>query len=351
MRIRVAIPEDNEKLQQLQARCPQGTRLIVSVVNTPDFFARAKAYDDSTVFVACENENIIGSIACSIKQGMVNGSIVRLGYAFQAFTAPEHRRKGVAKELLSKAEAYFSENNVSLIYTLIMHGNEPSMHLVEELDFTRARSLIMSCLLVYRNMENSHVDEVKQAKSEDLEQVARLINKTWEGCELFQPLTSKELHMFLGRTPGHSIENLVLLRDQGDLVACIGFWDWSSIARITMVSVSRNLRFLGIVSDLIRPFRAMPASMKPGKELKQWMLTPIGFKEPSHVESLLRFLNNQALNRGIEQIFCIYEPSYKFSTAIKDFFKADTPMYLYVKQLQSNVSLSFNPIFIDGVDL
>jgi ribosomal protein S18 acetylase RimI-like enzyme len=349
--IRVATPEDNEELQQLQARCPQGTNLIVSVVNTPDFFARAKAYNDSTVFVACEDENIIGSIACSIKQGMVNGSSVILGYAFQAFTALEHRREGVARELLFKAEAYFNENDVALLYTLIMHGNEPSMRLVEELGFTRARSLIMSCLLVYRQIQNKRLHDVKPATPDDLEQVVRLINKTWKGYELFQPLTTNDLQTFLDRTPGHGIENLLLLRDQGNLAACIGFWDWSSIAQITMVSVSRNLQFLGIVSDLIRPFRAMPASLKPGKELKQWMVTPIGFKEPSHVETLLKFLNNQALNRGIEQIFCIYEPTHKFSTAIKDFFKADTPMYLYSKQLQSDVLLSFNPIFIDGVDL
>ena len=209
MRIRVATPEDNAELQRLQARCPQGTSLIVSIVNTPDFFARAKAYAESQVLVACEDGKIVGSMACSIRPGMVNGSTKRLGYAFQAFTAPEHRRSGVAKELLSQAETYFGENNVSLVYTLIMYGNEPSMRLVEEQGFTRSRSLIMSCLLVYRHMLNNQRAEIKPARPEDLEQIIRLINKTWEGCELFQPLTSRDLRAFLDRTPGHGIENLL----------------------------------------------------------------------------------------------------------------------------------------------
>jgi hypothetical protein len=39
MDIREARPEDNEALQALQLRCPQGQKLIVSAVNTPDFFA------------------------------------------------------------------------------------------------------------------------------------------------------------------------------------------------------------------------------------------------------------------------------------------------------------------------
>jgi hypothetical protein len=38
MYIREAVPEDNYELQQLQAQCPQETSLIVSTVNTPDFF-------------------------------------------------------------------------------------------------------------------------------------------------------------------------------------------------------------------------------------------------------------------------------------------------------------------------
>jgi hypothetical protein len=33
--IREATPEDNDKLEELQSKCPQGTNLIVSVVNTP----------------------------------------------------------------------------------------------------------------------------------------------------------------------------------------------------------------------------------------------------------------------------------------------------------------------------
>lgn len=45
MYIREATPDDNKELQELQAKCPQGKTLIVSTVNTPDFFARVKAYE------------------------------------------------------------------------------------------------------------------------------------------------------------------------------------------------------------------------------------------------------------------------------------------------------------------
>ena len=56
MNVREAVAEDNDELQELQAKCPQGTTLVVSTVNTPDFFARAKAYESYKVFVACEGQ-------------------------------------------------------------------------------------------------------------------------------------------------------------------------------------------------------------------------------------------------------------------------------------------------------
>ena len=43
MHIREAAHDDNHELQELQAKCPMGTTLILTTVNTPDFFARAKA--------------------------------------------------------------------------------------------------------------------------------------------------------------------------------------------------------------------------------------------------------------------------------------------------------------------
>ena len=99
MYIRDAIPDDNQALQELQGQCPMGTKLIVSTVNTPDFLARAKAYASWKVIVACENSRIIGSAACAVRKGVVNGCISRVGYEFQCFVSHQYRRRGIARQL------------------------------------------------------------------------------------------------------------------------------------------------------------------------------------------------------------------------------------------------------------
>jgi len=83
MYIRQATLEENSQLQQLQAKCPQGRTIIVSIVNRPDFLVRAKAYRFSKIFIASEDNRIVGSAPCAIRNGMINGTLQRIGDELQ----------------------------------------------------------------------------------------------------------------------------------------------------------------------------------------------------------------------------------------------------------------------------
>src|SRR4030043_1585988 len=109
MEIRPASEKDNAELQKLQAKCPQGTTLIVSTVNTPDFFARVRAYKDYQVYVACENDRIIGSAAWGIRDATVDGRVVKIGHQFQAFVHPEYRGRRIAGQLTQIREQYLEQ--------------------------------------------------------------------------------------------------------------------------------------------------------------------------------------------------------------------------------------------------
>ena len=83
MYISQATLEENSQLQQLQAKCPQGRTIIVSIVNRPDFLVRAKAYRFSKIFIASEDNRIVGSAPCAIRNGMINGTLQRIGDELQ----------------------------------------------------------------------------------------------------------------------------------------------------------------------------------------------------------------------------------------------------------------------------
>ena len=71
MHIREAKVEDNKELQLIQSQCPMGSNLVVSTINSPDFFARAKAYESFKVFVSCKNNKIAGSMAVALTHGII----------------------------------------------------------------------------------------------------------------------------------------------------------------------------------------------------------------------------------------------------------------------------------------
>jgi GNAT superfamily N-acetyltransferase len=226
MHIREALPEDNNELEELQAECPQGTTLIVSTVNTPDFFARVKAYECYKVIVACEESKIIGSHAWAMRDAIVNRQLNRIGYSFQTFISPNHRKKGLAKQLLQYMEDHLIQNGAILVYGLIMEGNLPSMTLVESLGFKLHRTLVMPALAIYKEMEVPSKGKIRSMMREDLDTVAKLLNETWQGYDLYEPTSAEGLARFITRTPGYSFDNLLILEDQDEILSCLGFWDW-----------------------------------------------------------------------------------------------------------------------------
>jgi len=351
MHIREALLEDNNELQELQAKCPQGTTLIVSTVNTPDFFARVKAYESYKVIVACEEGRIVGSHAWAIRDVFLDGQLNRIGYSFQTFISPNHRKKGLAKHLLQYMEDQLIQNGAILVYGLILEGNLPSMKLVESLGFQLHRTLVMPALAVYKEMEVPSKGKIRSMVREDLDAAAKLLNETWQGYDLYKPTSAEGLARFITRTPGYSFDNFLVLESQGEILSCLGFWDWRQIMRITVIERSLKMRMIGSLLDLIRNFRPMPRGVNAGDTLNQIMLTPIAFKEPEHLIVLVRYLNNQARLRGIEQIFCICERDHPILRNMKGFIRVNTAVNLYIKPLQSGISMSDKPVFIDGIDM
>lgn len=348
MEIRQAAPEDNEELQRLQAQCPQGTSLVVSTVNTPDFFSRVKAYESYRVFVACEQARIIGSGACALRSGVINGNIERVGYEFQYFISPYYRRKGVARQLRQHIEEYLIQQRAALSYALIMEGNLPSMRLFESSGFKIHRLLDMRALPIRKEKQARSHEKIRTARSEDLSVVSQLLNDTWRNYELFQPTSVDTLTRFIDRTPAFNLNDIFVLEGQEGISACLGYWDWSQVMRVTVEKLSRKMRWMG---RLLVMTGIMPRFIKPGDTMKQIMLTLIGFKDPSDLAILVRYLSNQVLRKGVEQIFCICERGDSVLKSTKGFIHIDTTMQLYVKPLRRNVIMTSGPVFIDGIDV
>jgi N-acetylglutamate synthase-like GNAT family acetyltransferase len=348
MDIREAVPEESKVLQRLQARAPQGKSLVVSTVNIPDFFSRARAYQSYKVFNAYEENVIIGSAACAIRDAVVGARVLRVGYELQYFTSPDCQRQGVARSLRHTVESYLTDQGVALSYALIMEGNAPSMHLFEREGFHLHRKLVMPAIGVVKEVQVPGGENIRSSTPRDLEAVAQLLNQTWHGHDLFEPASAASLAHQFERIPTLDYSDLLLLEDEGRILACLALWDWSKIMRITVLRLNPRMRLLG---KLLVLARIVPRFPGPGDTLRQMMLTMIGYESSAHLVPLVKHVNNLALKEGIEQVFCVCERDDKILESMKGFTRVDTGVNLYVKPLRPGISMADAAVAMTGFDM
>ncbi|MDA3791889.1 MAG: GNAT family N-acetyltransferase [Desulfobacula sp.] len=351
MEIREAIPEDNNALKELQAKCPQGTDLVATAINTPDFFSRAKAYKMYKVYVASEGDRILGSTACGFKNAIVNGKKKRIAYGFQAFVAPEYRRTGLASRLHQHSEDYAIHKGASLFYTLVIEKNTPAMRYIESKGFCLHRTVVMPGIAVYKQMDTASEKNVRQAVPEDLGALAELANQTWQNFELYEPLSAEKMSSFINRTPGYNLNNFLVLEENGKILAFLGYLDWGEVMQITVDATSLKIRMIGTMLKFIGLFKSMPKMVEPGDTLKQIIITLTGFNNPTYLALLLRYLNNQMFQQGINIIFSVCDRNNDMLKSLKGFIRIDTALNLYIKNFQQDELNADKPVFINGVDM
>jgi Acetyltransferase (GNAT) family len=257
-----------------------------------------------------------------------------VGYEFQYFTSPDRRGKDVARQLHRHIEDYLMSHGVALSYLLIIEDNLPAMRLFEGQGFKRHRTLVMRGLAIYKEMKIGSHGKVRPMISEDLPAVSELINKTWRGYDLYGATSAEALAQFINRTPRYSLDNLVILEDEREILGCLGFWDWNQVMRITVKARNLKMQITGLLVDIVRKFRPMPRVPRPNESLNQWCLTPIAFKNLQCFAPLLNYVNNKAFLRGIEQIFFVCERHHALLESLKGFIRVDTLMHIYVKAIQ-----------------
>jgi len=351
MQLREAVAADNIELQEVQARCPQGSTQNLVTINTPDFFTRAKIFEDSKVYVMTHRKHIIGSAACAVHDAMVNGVLTRVGYAFQAFVDPRFRGRGIAGKLHVAREEYLRERGAIMTYALILDENVSSMRYVEKEGFSQHRMLIMPSIMVNKEMDTSGDARVRPITSKDLPAVAELVNKTWEGYQLYEPLTADSLSHLVMRTPIYTYNDILVLEENRKIMACLGYWDWSRVFKIVVNSLSWKVRAMSILLTIASRFSNIPRGPRVGETLKQIVLTPIGYSDIEHLSVLLKHVNNRAFAMGIQQIDCICEKDHPLLESTKGFIRIDSGIHVYIKPLKEGAQLSDGPVFINGLAL
>lgn len=352
MMIREAKYEDGRALQSIQSRCIAGNTLRIVTVNGPDFFARTSAYEDCKVFVIYEEDQIIGSVACAVLNTVIDGKSEKTGYIFQAFVAPEFRGRGIIRRLYEHCEQFLKSQGIRMAYGLILQDNLANRRAAKKAGYEAYEGPRIEYLFTYKKVPvDNPKKKVRTMTMADIDSVCDLFNGMWMDHDLYEPTTKKRLLSDMERIPGFGRENTLVVEENGKIVACASYWDWSEITKIMVKSWNTRIKITAIALDVARTFRDLPQLTRPGNILKQWCLINFAFSSMEDFEMLLKHLNNLAVDSGIDQLCFVASKEHPAVKELKGFVRLGFNTMLYAKRFDSGVNLGNSDLWISGVGL
>jgi len=327
--IREAAERDNDALNELQKKCPMGTNLVLGVDSSPDYFARSRPFRDWHVFVATENDIIIGSAAFAISDTYVEGRQVKTAYEYGFVVHPLHRREGIAQKLQRHIEDMALENNVDLLHLDIIEDNIPSLSLFSKMGFEKVKDCTTISLMPCKRQRITVDGNIRSMEEADVDDVIGLINEMYRGYDFFAPFQPKDFVEYLGRIPHFDFHNILVLEDNGKLEACLGIWEYNKVRKYIVEKLNWRLSLQTYLIRLIGLFTRMPYIPHRGEPLLSYNLATLAYKRPESMRELLKKTVNIALENKINFIHVTIDPSCPLATALSQ-FRYQTRMKLHV---------------------
>ena len=120
---RKATDKDNQQLIELTAASGMMGETGLRIDRKPDFFKLLSMRGDTKVFVALDDNKIIGSLCVSLQQVYVGGQIFPLQYIGDFKVAAAYRNKGVGLHLCNDMADYVISMGADLAFLNVSKGN------------------------------------------------------------------------------------------------------------------------------------------------------------------------------------------------------------------------------------
>jgi len=334
MEIREATQNDNTALLELQKKCPMGVDFVVAVDSSPDYFARSKPFQDPHVFVATENQQITGSIACAIQNTLIQNKPAKTAYLYGMMVDPAKRRTGVASQLQKHAEAYATKRKADLCHLLVVEENVPSIKLCQKMGFELVKDCPRFSLMVYKPEKLQDETNIKPMTPADVKDVVAMTNETYHDYDFYTPYTEETFREYVQRLPQDSQENILIHKKDETIQACLGYWDYGKVIKERVQKLNTRLKMISLPIKLLGLFTRMPKIPKTGETLKQWYLFPIACKDTVALTELVKHVNNLALKNNITMLATALDDQSPLAGVLSRFRHVQVKLHYFVKPLR-----------------
>jgi len=123
IKYRLANSEDNQGLLELTASSGMAGETSLLIDRKPDFFSLLNMRGESKVFVAVDDNIIIGSLCVSFQQVYIGGQVLPFYYIGDFKVAESFRNKGIGLQLCDELANYIISKDADLAFLNVSKGN------------------------------------------------------------------------------------------------------------------------------------------------------------------------------------------------------------------------------------
>jgi GNAT superfamily N-acetyltransferase len=351
--IREACEDDNDALNELQKKCPMGTSLVLGVDSSPDYFARSRPFKDWHVFVAVENNTIIGSAAFAVKHTYVEDNPVKTVYEYGFIVDPLQRRKGIARKLQRHIEQIALDGNVDLLHLDIIEDNIPSISLFSKIGFKKAKDCTTLSLMPYKEQKTALEGNVRSMDETDVDAVTSLINETYRNYNFFTPIQPNDFLGQLKRMPHFDFHNILLYEDNEGVKACLAYWEYDKVRKYIVQRLNWKLKAQTYAIRAIGLFAKAPHMPRLGEALLSYNLTIMAYKKSESLAELVKNVVNIALKNKINFIHATVDPKNPIAAILSRFTHTKMKLYFFTKSLKQDKSpnLGERKLYVDPLEM
>ncbi|WP_407355182.1 GNAT family N-acetyltransferase [Methanolobus sp. WCC5] len=340
--------EDNETLLNIEKLCPQGNEECAMVVDKgPDITARYGLYENWQIRVAEKDNITAGWIGWTVKQTADDKYV----YLAEVMVHPDNRRQGIAVRLVREAEKAAEETKASHIYCYVYGPNEGSVKLFEKLGYIEEKEVRIVEIAAYKKEHAERQYDLERIDIKDLPEAVGLINSYYQGKAHFSPFTTESFRKYANRILGYGLENFIVAKRDGRIVACSGFWDSSVLMEMTYTKEPMMWKLMANAYGILRHFISMPRIPAEGEFFKFHSIVDHAFV-PGHelaMEEILNYCNNLMYDTKCEFFGAYTDPEDPLLAIAGKFRPMYEKLYLYAKPISGKVP-DFSSIYVDCRD-
>ena len=210
-------------------------------------------------------------------------------------------------------------------------------------------------VLVYKRAEISAPwmsYSVERMKKDDIGSAVELINGYYRGWIHFEPFTAESFESHLSRIPGYGLDNVWVAEDGGEIIACAGLWDCSTLADFCYAREPLSWKAMGLVLRSLSRFTRVPRIAREGEYFKFHFLTDCAFDQgnPDCMKSLLSHINNVLLEEGRSSLVAMVDPEEPVFPLLKKRQLQIETWHLFDKSFDRPLP-DFSPLYADIRDM